>query len=239
LIKQSIVADPRAALTTTRSSTRAARAPRPLLGAEFVTGVASPEQLPAIGVPEIAFAGRSNAGKSSAINALAQRTRLAFSSRTPGRTREINLFRLRSGALVADLPGYGYAAVARQVKRRWQELLWHYVTTRPTLAALVLIVDSRHGMQALDRELLVGFVPSGRPVLILATKADKLTRADQSVALAAIESGLRGLFEFPPSNVDVKLFSATTRLGVVEAEAVIAQWLPQAETAGQEKKKAP
>lgn len=187
-----------------------------------------------IGVPEIAFAGRSNAGKSSAINALAQHTRLAFSSRTPGRTQQINLFRLRSGALVADLPGYGYAAVAKEVKRGWQDLLWHYVTTRPTLAALVLIVDSRHGLQALDRELLTGFVPSGRPVLILATKADKLKRAEARIALAAIESELRGLFEFPPANVGVQLFSATTRQGVAEAEAIIAQWLPAADPFGRD-----
>jgi len=180
-------------------------------------------------VPEIAFAGRSNAGKSSAINALAQRNRLAFASRTPGRTQQINLFRLRSGALVADLPGYGYAAVAKDVKRAWQELLWHYVTTRPTLAALVLIVDSRHGLKDPDRELLTGFVPSGRPVLILATKADKLKKTEASNALATLESELAQLFEFRPANVGVLLFSATTRMGVAEAEAIIAQWLPMAE----------
>jgi len=229
LKKQSIVADLRVRSKTTLADSGVPRAPHPLVGAEFVTGVAASDQLPVIGVPEIAFAGRSNAGKSSAINALAHRTRLAFSSRTPGRTREINLFRLRSGALIADLPGYGYAAVARKVKRGWQDLLWHYVTTRPTLAALVLIVDSRHGLQPLDRELLTGFVPSGRPVLVLATKADKLKRAEAPVALAAIRAEVRGLFEFPPANVGVQLFSATTRQGVDEAEAVIAQWLPTAE----------
>jgi len=234
LKKQSIVADPRARLKTTQADSRVPRAPHPLAGAEFVTGVAEPAQLPVIGAPEIAFAGRSNAGKSSAINALAQRTRLAFASRTPGRTQQINLFRLRSGALVADLPGYGYAAVAKEVKRGWQDLLWHYVTTRPTLAALVLIVDSRHGLQALDRELLTGFVPSGRPVLILATKADKLKRAAARSALAAIESELRELFEFPPVNLGVQLFSATTRQGVAEAEAIIAQWLPTTDPVGRD-----
>ena len=225
--KQRIVADPRErSKTAPAGSRRHGAAPHPLLGAEFVTGVAEPDQLPGIDVPEIAFAGRSNAGKSSAINALAQRTRLAFASRTPGRTQQINLYRLRSGALVADLPGYGYAAVARQVKRGWQDLLWHYVTTRPTLAALVLIVDARHGLQALDRELLIGFVPSGRPVLILATKADKLKKSELASAVAAVVSELRSLFEFPPTNVAVQLFSAATRLGVSEAEAIIAQWLP-------------
>ncbi len=130
-----------------------------------MTGAAAPAQLPDAGVPEIAFAGRSNAGKSTAINVLAGRTRLAFASRTPGRTQQINLFALRGGALVADLPGYGYAAVGKELKRAWQEFLWHYITTRPTLVALVLIVDSRHGLKDLDIELLDGFVPSGRPVL--------------------------------------------------------------------------
>ena len=87
-------------------------------------------------MPEIAFAGRSNAGKSTAINVLAGRTRLAFASRTPGRTQQINLFALRSGALVADLPGYGYAAVSKELKRDWQAFLWHYITTRPTLVVI-------------------------------------------------------------------------------------------------------
>ena len=126
-------------------------------------GAAQAAQLPADGVPEIAFAGRSNAGKSSAINALARRTRLAFASRTPGRTQQINLFELRGGgALVADLPGYGYAAVAKSVKRGWQDFLWHYVNTRASLVALVLVVDARHGLKDLDIDVLADFVPARR-----------------------------------------------------------------------------
>ena len=117
---------------------------------------------------------------------LAGRTRLAFASRTPGRTQQINLFSLRGGALVADLPGYGYAAVGKELKRAWQDFLWHYITTRPTLVALVLIVDSRHGLKDLDIELLEGFVPSGRPVLILATKADKLNTTAQRAAVVNV-----------------------------------------------------
>ncbi len=147
-------------------------------------GAAQAAQLPAAGVPEIAFAGRSNAGKSSAINALAGRTRLAFASRTPGRTQQINLFELRGGrALVADLPGYGYAAVAKSVKRGWQDFLWHYVNTRASLVALVLVVDARHGLKELDIEVLADFVGSARPVLILATKADKLGTTAQREAV--------------------------------------------------------
>lgn len=201
-------------------------APHPLVGATFVTGAAEPAQLPAASVPEIAFAGRSNAGKSTAINVLAGRTRLAFASRTPGRTQQINLFSLRSGALVADLPGYGYAAVGKEVKRAWQDFLWHYITTRPTLVALVLIVDARHGMKELDLELLRGFVPSGRPVLILATKADKLNTTAKRETVVAIGRQVAETFPLGAANVAVQLFSATARIGIEDAEAVIAGWLP-------------
>src|SRR5512141_2215415 len=135
----------------------------PLQQAEFVQSVADDAQLPPPGPPEVAFAGRSNAGKSSAINALAARTRLAFASRTPGRTQQINYFRLRSGALVADLPGYGYAAVPHALKRHWQAFLGRYVATRQSLVGLVLIVDARHGLAASDTTLLSGYLASGRP----------------------------------------------------------------------------
>ena len=215
----------RTIVTDSKRASKAPRLPHPLVGAEFVTGAAAPEQLPDASVPEIAFAGRSNAGKSTAINVLAGRTRLAFASRTPGRTQQINLFSLRSGALVADLPGYGYAAVGKELKRAWQTFLWHYITTRPTLVALVLIVDSRHGLKELDIELLQGFVPSGRPVLILATKADKLNTTAQRAAVATIRGQLVSEFPLGCANVVVQLFSATARIGIAEAEAVIASWL--------------
>jgi GTP-binding protein len=206
--------------------------PQPLLGAEFVTGAAAPSQLPPPSVPEIAFAGRSNAGKSSAINVLAKRTRLAFASRTPGRTQQINLFALRSGALVADLPGYGYAAVAKNIKQGWQDFLWQYVSTRPTLVALVLVVDSRHGLKDLDLAVLAQFVPSGRPVLILATKADKLNTTAQRAAVATITRQLGEAFPLGSPNVIVQLFSASSRQGVPEAEAVIATWMVEQDAAG-------
>jgi GTP-binding protein len=186
--------------------------PHPLVGARFMLGVASEAQLPAEGAPEIAFAGRSNAGKSSAINALANHGKLAFSSRTPGRTQQINMFALRSGALVADLPGYGYAAVSKSVKRDWQAFLWQYVSTRNNLVALVLMVDARHGVSDYDLPVLDAIVPTGRPVLILATKADKLNKAEQRAALAAIVSTVGARYRH--GNVKVQLFSATTRQGV-------------------------
>jgi GTP-binding protein len=223
--KRAIVADSKRASKVAQSGETAARPPHPLVGAVFVTGATSPEQLPPASAPEIAFAGRSNAGKSTAINVLAGRTRLAFASRTPGRTQQINLFSLRGGALVADLPGYGYAAVGKELKRAWQEFLWYYITTRPTLVALVLIVDARHGLKNLDLELLEGFVPSGRPVLILATKADKLNTTDRRAAVATIRRQLAEAFPLGAANATVQLFSATARIGVEQAESVIAGWL--------------
>jgi GTP-binding protein len=225
VIKRTIVTDSKRPSKATSSGETAVRPPHPLVGAVFVTGAAAPAQLPAASVPEIAFAGRSNAGKSTAINVLAGRTRLAFASRTPGRTQQINLFALRGGGLVADLPGYGYAAVGKELKRAWQEFLWHYITTRPTLVALVLIVDSRHGLKDLDVELLEGFVPSGRPVLILATKADKLNTTAQRAAVATIRAQMSRTFPLGAANVTVQLFSATARIGIAEAESVIASWL--------------
>ena len=202
------------------------KAPHPLVGARFLLGVAQPSQLPAEGAPEIAFAGRSNSGKSSAINALANHSGLAFASRTPGRTQQINFFALRSGAMIADLPGYGYAAVAKSLKREWQDFLWQYITTRDNIVGLVLMVDSRHGIAQADVPVLADFVPSGRPVLVLATKADKLGTAAQRVAVAAIRAQLMEMFAPGAPNVVVQLFSAATRQGVAEAEATIASWVP-------------
>lgn len=225
--KRTIVAESRRSAKAD-TTPRPPALPQPLVGAEFVTGAAEASQLPPPGVPEIAFAGRSNAGKSSAINALATRTRLAFASRTPGRTQQINLFALRGGALVVDLPGYGYAAVSKNVKRGWQDFLWNYLTTRPTLAALVLLVDARHGLKDPDRDVLAEFVPSGRPVLILATKADKLNTTDKRAAAAGIAAEIERLFPLGAANVTVQLFSATTRQGVDEANAAIAAWVPAA-----------
>ncbi len=202
-----------------------ARTPQVLVGATFVIGAASRVQLPPPGPPEIAFAGRSNAGKSSAINALANRTRLAFASRTPGRTQQINLFALRSGGLVADLPGYGYAAVAREIKKTWQDFLWDYVTTRSTLIGLVLVADARRGLKDLDWTLLERFVPSSRPVLVLATKSDKLNLSEQRTAAASIRRQIVEKFPAHAASVSVLSFSATRRMGVASADAVLSGWL--------------
>ena len=203
----------------------------PLQQAEFVLSIANDAQLPPPGPPEIAFAGRSNAGKSTAINVLANRTRLAFASKTPGRTQQINFFRLRSGALLADLPGYGYAAVPLALKRHWQGFLGRYVATRQSLVGLVLIVDARHGLADLDVELLSSFLGSGRPVLLLATKMDKLTTSKQREAEQDIVRALAASFPAQFAQVAVVPFSATRRMGIDAAEAVLRDWLGYANSA--------
>ncbi len=197
----------------------------PLQQAEFLLGAAEDAQLPQAGAPEVAFAGRSNAGKSSAINALAHRTRLAYTSKMPGRTQQINLFRLRNGALLADLPGYGYAAVPQALKQHWQAFLGRYLATRQVLVGLVLVVDARHGLGDLDHLVLAGFLPSGRPVLVLATKIDKLTASAQRTALRAIEADLADTYPAHASQVQVVPFSATHQRGIDAAETVIGGWL--------------
>ena len=129
---------------------------------EFFTTAADWSQLPEGTAREVAFAGRSNAGKSSAINALAQQTRLAFVSKTPGRTQNINFFHLRSGALLADLPGYGYAKVPEAMRLHWQQFLARYLAERQTLVGMVLVMDARHAFTELDHRMLQWYLPSGR-----------------------------------------------------------------------------
>ena len=173
----------------------------------------------------MAFAGRSNAGKSSAINALAQRNRLAFVSRTPGRTQHINFFRLESGALLADLPGYGYAAVPAATRQHWRSFLARYLMERASLVGLVLLMDIRHPLTPLDRRMLEWFLPSGRPVRILLTKADKCSAGERALALGRVRETIERLYGDRRDRLAVQLFSAPRRLGVSEAGAAVASWL--------------
>ena len=197
----------------------------PVREAEFMLSVANHEQLPPPGAPEIAFAGRSNAGKSSAINVLANQTRLAFTSKTPGRTQQINFFRLRGGAMLADLPGYGYAAVPPALKRHWQAFLARYLATRQSLVGLVLVVDARHGLSDLDRALLAGYLTSGRPLLLLATKMDKFVSSAQREAKRGIERDVAAAFAVHAAQVTIVPFSSTRRIGIEAAEATLSEWL--------------
>ena len=218
--KQAIVAETR----RPPLPSSAPHTPGPLEGARFLLGVARRAQLPASSAREIAFAGRSNAGKSSAINALARQNRLAFASRTPGRTQQINFFELRCGALLADLPGYGYAAVPRDLKNAWQALLTSYVTTRDPLIGLVIVVDARHGIREQDLEVMRGFLSSGRPLLVLATKIDKLNQAERRTAVQVIRRSLEAFAERADA-IRVIPFSATTGQGVESANEVLSDWL--------------
>jgi GTP-binding protein len=197
----------------------------PFLHAQFLTTAADWRQLPTGGAPEVAFAGRSNSGKSSVINVLAQRKRLAYVSRTPGRTQHINFFRLPSGALLADLPGYGYASVPGSLQRHWRAFLARYLGERRQLIGLVLVMDARHPFAALDRQLLDGFLPSGRPVHALLTKSDKLSTAERRRALEDVRSAFVRDFGLHGHRMSVQLFSALDRTGFEEAENAIGAWL--------------
>ena len=216
---------PGAAKGETRPGTRAMTLTHPFHHAEFVTTAAEWRQLPADGAPEVAFAGRSNSGKSSAINALAQRTRLAYVSRTPGRTQHINFFRAPSGVLLADLPGYGYAEVPASVRRHWKMFLARYLAERVPLVGLVLMMDARHPLTALDRQMLDWFLPTGRPVQALLTKADKLSAAEQRRVLDRARHTAVELYGGRAAAIGVQLFSATRRVGLAEAEHAIGAWL--------------
>jgi len=199
--------------------------------ARFLTTATRLDQLPVTELPEIAFVGRSNAGKSTAINRLAQQKRLAFASRTPGRTQHINLFEVgpkdAADALFADLPGYGYAAVERAAKLRWQEVMADYLKVRRSLLGVVLMIDSRLGFTDLDRQLLALIAPrlGGGAVrlLVLLTKADKLSRREAQAALAAAQD-LLGDLAAEHADIGVTLFSALARQGIDDAAVVLHGW---------------
>jgi GTP-binding protein len=188
---------------------------------EFVTTVAATRNLPPPHGAEVAFVGRSNAGKSSAINALAQRKRMAFVSKTPGRTQHINFFRVGSARYLVDLPGYGYAAVPAAARAHWNELIGDYLQTRQSLRGLVLIMDARHPLTPLDRQLLEWLAPSGRPLHVLLTKADKLGKQEAADTLRAVTAELQHDYR----NCSVQLFSSTRKIGIVEAADQIHRWL--------------
>jgi GTP-binding protein len=191
--------------------------------AKFLTTAPQLQFLPALTVPEIAFVGRSNAGKSTCINTLTQQNQLAFASKKPGRTQHINLFALGkqnvTDAVLADLPGYGYAAVPQQDKLRWQQVMANYLVTRENLKAIVLMCDPRHGLTELDEillEIIRPRVEEGLKFLVVLTKADKLNRSEQSKALS--------IMQLQAGGGEVRLFSATKRQGLDEVATLLWQW---------------
>lgn len=175
------------------------------------------EQLPPDLGREVAFVGRSNAGKSSAINTLANHKRLAFVSKTPGRTQLINFFSLGDDRSLVDLPGYGYAQVPAKVKAHWQGVLAAYVSSRLALKGLVLIMDARHPLKPLDLQLLDWYLPTGKPVHCLLTKSDKLSRSEQALTLQKVKQQMKAANH----QSTVQLFSSLKKEGVEEAESAI------------------
>jgi GTP-binding protein len=182
--------------------------------ARFLVSVADPRELPPDAGVEIAFAGRSNSGKSSAINAITGRRGLARTSKTPGRTQLINFFELQADVRLVDLPGYGYARVAEGTRRYWRELVGAYFAQRTSLAGIVLIMDARHPLKDLDWQLLEHAGPHV-PVHVLLSKADKLGRSAGASTLAGARRALE-------PRASVQLFSATSGLGLDEARVRVA-----------------
>lgn len=189
--------------------------------AKFFTTVNHLKDLPDTPA-EIAFVGRSNAGKSSAINTLTNHVRLAYVSKTPGRTQHINFFELENGNFMVDLPGYGYAQVPEVIRAHWVKLLGDYLQQRRQLIGLILIMDSRHPLKALDIQMLDFFHITGRPVHILLSKADKLSKNDQIKTLAVVKKSLKPYTD--RQKISVQLFSSLKKQGMDEVNQVVGSW---------------
>jgi len=194
----------------------------PLNPAQYLLSAHTARQLPADGGVEVAFAGRSNAGKSSALNALTHRNGLARVSKTPGRTQQLVFFQVQPERYLVDLPGYGYAKVPQDLQAHWQAFIDQYFRTREALKGLVVVMDIRHPLKDYDRQMLGYAVQRGLPAHALLTKADKLGRGQQAQALQAVK---KDLFSSFGDTVSVQTFSAESRQGVEEARAVVAGWL--------------
>ena len=224
--------------TPSASEPGTATAPTPVVAmgwmhtARFLTTAPQLHFLPPLDVPEIAFVGRSNAGKSTCINTLTQQKQLAFASKKPGRTQHINLFALGKqnvmDAVLTDLPGYGYAAVPKQDKIRWQRVMANYLVTRENLTGIVLLCDPRLGLTELDEILLDVIRPrveAGLKFLVLLTKSDKLTRVEANKVLSIVRLQAGG--------GQVKLFSALKKQGVDEVAQLLWQWAHPAQPAAE------
>ena len=187
--------------------------------AAYALSVHDPKELPPPAAPEIAFAGRSNAGKSSAINTLTGRRRLAFVSKTPGRTQLINFFSLGGAAFLVDLPGYGYADAPAAVRKHWEILVGEYIASRDSLAAVVVVMDARHPLTPLDRQLIGWLRDAGRATHVLLTKSDKLSKQSAQVTLAKARKELDALCP----GATVQLFSSLKSQGIDEANKTLSR----------------
>ena len=191
------------------------------LQARFLTSAAKPQDFPPEAGPELAFAGRSNVGKSSAINALAGRKRLAFFSKTPGRTQTINFYDLGDEGRLADLPGYGHATAPKSLRASWDVLIDSYLTGRRSLRAVVVLMDARRPLTGNDRQFLEWLRPFPALRLVLLSKSDKLTRAERTKTLASTQAAL----DKAAMTSEVMLFSSKSAEGVEQARRLLERWL--------------
>lgn len=195
----------------------------PFQQAEFLTSVPEPRLAPLDAGAEVAFAGRSNAGKSSALNCITGQKALARTSKTPGRTQQINFFRLTDELRLVDLPGYGYAKVPRAMKEKWQRNLSKYLRSRNSLRGLILLMDCRHPLTDYDQNMLSWCAEAGLPTHILLTKSDKLKRGPAASALLQTRKRLPEIH----AEATIQLFSSLKKTGLDEAKQVLASWLSQ------------
>ena len=201
--------------------------------AAFLASAGAPSEFPADGMPEVAFLGRSNVGKSSAINALAGRRRLAFASKAPGRTQTINFYDLGDTARLVDLPGYGYARVAKSLRGGWDRLISEYFAARSSLVGVVVLMDARHPLTAADQRLIDWLQPFEFRKIALLTKSDKLSRAEATAAHNSALEKLKGVCK------EVLLFSSTSRAGVEQVRELLWKWIATASDAAAGNKRPP
>ncbi|HEY0334808.1 MAG TPA: ribosome biogenesis GTP-binding protein YihA/YsxC [Stenotrophomonas sp.] len=190
--------------------------------AEYLLSAHNARQLPEDGGHEVAFAGRSNAGKSSALNAMTRQNSLARVSKTPGRTQQLVFFQVQPERYLVDLPGYGYAKVPHELQVHWQAFIDRYFRTREALRGLVVVMDIRHPLKDYDRQMLRYAVERGLPAHALLTKADKLGRGQQGQALQQVRKDLSSVWA---DSVSVQLYSSESRQGVDELRGIVGGWL--------------
>ena len=194
--------------------------------AKFLTSANHINELPEDDGLEIAFAGRSNAGKSSAINSLSRQNRLAYVSKQPGRTQLVNFFEIEERKYLVDLPGYGYAKVPESMRKHWQKTLPTYLQQRQSLVGLVIVMDIRNPMTSLDINMLDWFAPRQKPIHVLLTKCDKLSKDKQNRTLFSVQKELENQWStFYQTPCTAQLFSSLKKIGLEEADGVLETWL--------------
>ena len=197
-----------------------------LQNAKFTVSVNNFSELPEDTGREIAFAGRSNAGKSSSINTISNQNRLAYVSKQPGRTQLINYFTIGEDKALVDLPGYGYAKVPSSMRKHWQTILPAYLQERQSLVGLIIVMDIRRPLTELDTRMLNWFAPRQKPIHILLTKSDKLSRDKSHQTLFKTEKIVKEKWaDFYRTSCSIQLFSSLKKTGVEEVDKVIQHWL--------------